>query len=486
MRRLIATAILVPALIMLLAFGLGARDGGGAGYKVRAVFDNVAFAVPGEDVKIAGAKVGTIKSMDVTADKKAAVVLQIDDSRFAPFKADATCTVRPQSLIGEKFVECEPGSADAQPIDRIDHGDGEGEHLLPLANTSSPVDLDIVNDVLRLPYRERLAIILNEFGTGLAGRGKDLNTVIHRANPALRDTDKVLNTLARENRVLGRLAADSDTVLGPLAREKSRVSDFIVQANTTAEASAERRADIRGSIARLPRFLRETRGLMSDLGGLADQATPVTRDLHHSAPAVSRLIRNLGPFSQAARPAIRSLGRATVRGRPALIRTRPLIRDLGRFGRSARPLTTNLDRLTTSLDKTGGIERAMDYLFFQMTAVNGFDSFGHYLRAALIANTCSIYTTSPISGCNSNFTDTASVSNTKPALARRATGRSSKGSTPPTGSLLQGLIGQPEDPATARQRKKNIARIRRQASQPSPGLKDAGDPMLDYLLGGDR
>ena len=55
----------------------------------------------------------------------------------------------------------------------------------------------------------------------------------------------MLKILAGQNRVLGRLAADSDTVLGPLAREKERVSDFIVQANATGEASAERRTDIR-------------------------------------------------------------------------------------------------------------------------------------------------------------------------------------------------------------------------------------------------
>ena len=33
----------------------------------------------------------------------------------------------------------------------------------------------------------------------------------------------------------------------------------------------------------------------------------------------------------------------------------------------------------------------MDYLFFQAAAVNGFDSFGHYLRAGLIVNQCSTY-----------------------------------------------------------------------------------------------
>ena len=45
------------------------------GYEVRAIFDNAGFVIPGEDVKIAGVKVGKVKSLDVTEDFKAAVVL---------------------------------------------------------------------------------------------------------------------------------------------------------------------------------------------------------------------------------------------------------------------------------------------------------------------------------------------------------------------------------------------------------------------------
>ena len=37
----------------------------------------------------------------------------------------------------------------------------------------------------------------------------------------------------------------------------------------------------------------------------------------------------------------------------------------------------------------------MDYIFYQAAAVNGFDSFGHYLRAGLIVNQCSTYAVDP-------------------------------------------------------------------------------------------
>ena len=41
----------------------------------------------------------------------------------------------------------------------------------------------------------------------------------------------------------------------------------------------------------------------------------------------------------------------------------------------------------------------MDYIFYQVAAINGFDSFGHYLRAGLIVNTCSTYSIDAGPGC---------------------------------------------------------------------------------------
>ena len=94
----------VASVLLLLALGAaavlttGAGDGGS--YKVRAIFDNAGFVIPGEDVKVAGVKVGSIDSLDITEDNKAAVVLKITDPGYQDFRQDAGCIVRPQGLIG--------------------------------------------------------------------------------------------------------------------------------------------------------------------------------------------------------------------------------------------------------------------------------------------------------------------------------------------------------------------------------------------------
>ena len=403
--------ILVPILLVVViavAVVLATRDNEEP-YLVRAIFDNAGFVIPGEDVKVAGVKVGKIDSLDVTDDFKAVVVLKIDDEAYQDFRRDAECMIRPQSLIGEKFVECEPTQArqaDSEPppeLEKIEDGEGEGQYLLPVSQTTKPVDLDLINNITREPERARLSIILNELGTGVAGRGDDLNEVIRRANPALKEVDKVLEILAAENETLERLAVDSDTVLAPLARERRRVTSALENSAEVAQATAERSADLEADIERLPPFLRELRPTMQRLGSFADEATPVFADLGAQAPAINRLIRGLGPFAQAGIPAFESLGEAAEVGIPAMIAARPIARDLRTLAKDVRPVASTAGALLTSLESSNGFERFLDYAFYQVAAVNGFDSFGHYLRAGLIVNQCSTYAVDPTPGCTANF-----------------------------------------------------------------------------------
>ena len=495
MRRIFAIAVVMASAATALVLGVGASDDDGAGYEVRATFDNVSGAVEGEDVKIAGARVGAIKELDVTPEKKAIVVLEIEEPGFAPFRADAKCTIRPQSLIGEKFVECDPGRSDQPELEEVPEGeDGEGQAELPLENTSSPVDLDLINNIMRLPYRDRLAILINEFGTALAGRGAELNEVIHRANPALRETDKVLKILAGQNRTLAQLAADGDQALAPLARERAHVGNFIVKANETAQASAERRGELSETFEKLPRFLSELKPTMEELGALSDEMTPVISDLGDAAPDLNRFILALGPFSRQSVPSLESLGEAVEVGGPALQDTEPLLEELRDFGVDANPVSKNLDRLLTSFDETGGIERLMDYIFFQVTAINGFDSLSHYLRAGLIASTsCSFYATSVAFGCESTFGE-AEVANAadNPAKAKiesHIADMPRLKSAPPIERTLGDRIDEiitRANPEIQEQREAEIERIREGAENGPTGPYGDPEPFLDYLLGNDE
>jgi virulence factor Mce-like protein len=449
-RLLGATVALAAAALVLVVFGTGAGDDAKGDYEVRAIFSNAFTVIAGEDVKISGVKVGTIAGLEVTKDNKAAVVLRITEPGFKDFRKDATCTIRPQSLIGERYVECTPtqpkaeGDAQSPKLEQIEDGDGKGQYLLPDSQTTKPVDIDLVGNIMRLPYRQRLSIIINELGTGLAGNGGALREAINEANPALEQTDRVLAILAEQNQTLADLAKNGDEVLRPLARDKEKVADFIDKANTTAVASAERRSDIEASLQKFPAFLKELTPTMERLGGLADEMTPVLDDLNSAAPQINQFIKQLGPFSAAGTPALKSLGDTADVGDQALIKAKPIVSDVGTFAVQAKPLTKNLEALLTSLKATGGVERLMDFLYFSAASTNGYDSLGHYLRAVFVTTTCTTYVIEPTPGCSANFEKPATGSAASVARAAK------KGKTP-TVADVNAEIAAGRSPFLARQ-----------------------------------
>ncbi len=517
--------VLVPVLIVValaVAVVLLTRDGEEP-YEVRAIFDNAGFVIPGEDVKVAGVKVGKITELDVTDDFKAVVVLQISDEAYQDFRSDAECSIRPQSLIGERFVECEPtqahqANAPKEPaLEKVEDGPGRGQYLLPVENTSKPVDLDLLNNITREPQRARLSIILNELGTGVAGRGSDLNEVIRRANPALKEVDKVLAILASENDTLRKLAVDGDTVLAPLARERRRVSSALDNSAEVAEATAERSDELEAAIERLPAFLRELRPTMERLGAFADQATPVLSDLGDEAPAINRTLTALGPFSEAAIPAVDSLGEAAQVGIPAVRAALPITRDLRVFAKEVRPLGATAAAVLGSFQSQRGWERFMDYIFYQVAAINGFDSFGHYLRAGLIVNQCSTYAATPTPGCSANFSSASASASAagadgpsdpvlkataeaiaralrKPAMRTKADSRPTPDSVPrlratPSPSPTPGRTATPAPSApspTVTPVPTAAAPTPAPAPSATPAPPGSGqEPLLDYLFGKD-
>jgi phospholipid/cholesterol/gamma-HCH transport system substrate-binding protein len=436
MRRAIALIAIVCAVVALVAF---APFGGGQGYEVRAYFDNGDFVVGGEDVRIAGAKVGSVVGTSVSEPGepvhrdgrpdpgKAAIVMRIDDPGFADFRRDASCVIRPQSLIGEKYIDCTPtrprapGSRPAPALKVIPSGKpGAGERFLPLENNGHIVDLDLVQNISRLPYRDRFRIILNELGAGLAARGPTLNAVIRRADPALRYTDQVLHILAGQNRTLADLARNSAAVLAPLARERRHVSGFIANAGATAQATAERSAALQAGIRRFPRFLRNLRSTMVQLRSFSDQAQPVLAQLGGAAPTLTRLTRQTAPFASAANRSLVSLGDAASRSQAPLLEADPVVVDLRDLARQAASPSQNLNRLLGSLNRTNGFKDLLHFLFNTAGSTNAFDQYGHILRTQLLVTSCLDYTVVPTTGCGAKFSGPGSAASGSPAPATAA------------------------------------------------------------------
>lgn len=417
-----ALACLAAALLLAMSAG-----GSNSEYKVRAIFDDAGNIISGEEVKIDGVKVGTVTSVTPTPQAKAAVVLRISEPGFKDFRADATCTVRPQALIGEKYVDCLPtqprveGTPLPPPLRKIPGGlEGAGEYLLPVERTSSPVDVDLLGDISRLPERQRLTIILNELGAGLAGRGSDLHAVIRRANPALREFDRVLAILAGENKVLAKLAVDSDKALAPFARVRKQVANFLVESNKVSQATAAHRGALDQNLKLFPSFLRELGPAMERLQRFAEQTAPAFTDLNKAAPGINEAFTHLPAFSKSSEKFLVTLGKTSKTSGPALVATKPLLKQLAGLGTAAKPFSTNLASLFTSLKETGGLERVMDFIFLGAGAANGYDALGHFLRTEGVAGICVKYQPEQTSGCNRHVGTSGEPAATKASIGSGA------------------------------------------------------------------
>jgi hypothetical protein len=259
--------------------------------------------------------------------------------------------------------------------------------------------------------RQRFTIILNELGAGLAGRGSDLREVVKRANPALQELDRVLAILAGENKILAKLAVDSDIALKPFAAVRSRFADFIAQSNTVAQASARHLTALEKNLVDFPPFLRQLGPAMERIGRFADQTTPVFADLKVAAPGIDEAFTHLAPFSDSSIAFFKSLGQTAKVSGPALASLRPLLGRLRALGTQASPFASNFAALLTSLRDTGGLERLMDFIFLGASSSNGFDALGHFLRAEAVGTACVTYAIRPSPQCGSEkFFNTSGAS----------------------------------------------------------------------------
>lgn len=423
MRKWLVIGAGIAAIVVAIAL---LSSGGGGGYVVRAVFDSGSFMVKGELVRVAGANVGEIESVDVTMPGevdsyrnghpraipgKAVLVMKITDPGFQDFRGDASCLIRPQSLIGEKYVDCRPtlprapGSRPAPPLKRIPAGQpGAGEYLLPLENNSVSVDPDLINNIQSLPYAQRFRLILNELGAGLAGRGEDLREIVKRANPVLRDVDRLFAILSDQRDRLARLASDSERILAPLSRQRAHVAGFFANAGAAAQASSERGAALEASLRKFPTFLRQFRLTMHSLQGFSDAAAPVFSDLGVAAPSLTRATRALTPFSAASTVSLRALGGVAETAGPKLRAADPIVRKARDLARSGVTSTSKLAGFLASTRDTGGFNRLVDLIYNSAGALNEFDGYGHFVRSLVTLTNCTNYRPVPESGCDANFT----------------------------------------------------------------------------------
>ena len=391
------------ALILSVLAGAGATVATVAGaddthtYKLE-MYDAFGL-VPDAEVKVAGVNAGTITELDINEDKRALVTVELSGP-LSVLGDKTECKSEPQSLIAEYFLDCQP-AGEALP-------DGA---TVPKLVTQT-VQNDLVLNTLRLPYRQRLSLLINEFGTALAGNPENLNEAIRMGAPALQDLHDALKLLAQQNRTIAQLNVDSDQIVAKLEERSDDVVRFIEEAGDAAVASAQRRDDLSTDFDLLDDALRELGPTMAELEDVAVETTPLLADLRSAAPGLNTLAVNLPPFARASERSLVTLGKAAKPGIAALRRGDDEIRALAEAADNAPPVARQaklfLDDLSDPRravawdaradEDTGrtnerhgrrntqgytGMEGLLNYFYYFGGALNQFDDVGHFLHFSL-------------------------------------------------------------------------------------------------------
>jgi phospholipid/cholesterol/gamma-HCH transport system substrate-binding protein len=480
-KRLVLTVAIAAAGVAGMAV---AGDDDADRYRVQAIFGNVLGLTEDQEVRIAGARAGTVAEIHLTSGHRARVVMEVDRA-FAPFRANASCHLRPQSLIGEKFVDCQPGTPSRPELPR--RGDLP---TIDVGSTASSVELDLIFNVFRRPYRDRLALILNELGAGLGGRARDVNVAVRRAHPALQQFDELLRTLSAERRTLGRMVRDTDAALLEVAERDDEVARFVEHAAEIGGEMAGEAAHIDRALRDLPAMLDELEPSAEALAAFARDGRPLLAGLRRAAPAVDRLLADLPPFADAARPAIADLARAAATGRRAMPPAASLVRRLRPLAEALAPFADLAARVAISLRDTGTLERAQAFLYFGTAAAARFDRISHILPAYQVASDCAEFSRRPLRGCEAHFGPSPTGSRRPRPAGPARPGRPSRRPAPRPARGTDGgaragapAAGAPQPAPAAPAPSSGNGGGGGAQQQPAP--QEATDvlPLLDFLLG---
>ncbi|HEY2705924.1 MAG TPA: MlaD family protein [Candidatus Dormibacteraeota bacterium] len=272
--------LVVISFIVYLVFAVTAVQGNPFVHKytVHGRFSNVVGLSKNDFVTVKGVRVGRVSDIE-QAGPLADVSLAFDHIRLHD---DASAIVRPRNLVGETWLEVNPGSTS-----RPELPDGA---VLRVQQTVSPVQLDEVLKTLNPEVRTALAGFLRETGTGLRGRGEDLSMLVRQSESTLPST---ADTFAAFNAPqLDDLIATLNTDAATLAARSGQLTSLVVNGNSLLGALAGDTRNIQSAIehadvalGRSHAVLQDrTQGLGNTIAGLDSAASSIGTLVDHSRP----------------------------------------------------------------------------------------------------------------------------------------------------------------------------------------------------------
>jgi phospholipid/cholesterol/gamma-HCH transport system substrate-binding protein len=364
-------ALAVAGVVAGTTVAVSDSDSGDVG--LTAMFPDASPIIAGNLVRANGIQVGEVES--VSLDHGQGAVRMKLDPGILPLHNDASVKIRPVTLLGERFVELNPGTPSAPLM--------SSNEVIPAERTSRSVDLDEVLNSVDDPASASLAALATTLGEGVGGQGDKADAALTALAPAMQNTQQLGDILNQQNEVLNRLLDKASPVAEAAAgKDGDQLGQAVDAAKQMLHAVATQREALQDAVKQLPDTLTKAQQTLSQVAGAAESGTPALRAARPVTDNLPQITNELNAFADSANPALASLPPVLDKAKALLDQARPAVHDL-RPGADALPgISESANRLVGRL--TPMMSTVLDFIKQWAMSTNGRDALGNYFRAFVV------------------------------------------------------------------------------------------------------
>ena len=274
----------VVTMLATVVLGLtiaNAQSGDRAEYSAR--FTDVAGLQKGDDVRIAGVIVGSVKDIAVVERNQAQVDFEVDSTLRLP--GTTTAAVLYKNLIGQRFLSLAQGPGD--PAAALAPG---GQ--IPVDHTTPPLNLTTLFNGFQPLFTaldpDQVNTLSNEIIQVLQGQGGTIDSL-------LASTASLTSTIADKDKVIGEVVDNLNGALDSVTSRNDQLNTLIVSLRELVSGLAEDRQPIGNAISSIGELAQTTGNLLEEgrpalkadiaaLGDLSDQ-------LNQGEPAIEHYLQ---------------------------------------------------------------------------------------------------------------------------------------------------------------------------------------------------
>ncbi len=251
----VVTSLATGLLVILIGnISFGERE------DFKAVFTDATGVVKGDDVRVAGVKVGSVSGIEIVEQDQALV--SFDVSTDVPMTGRTFATVRYRNLVGQRYIALTEEIGDDEELDP--------GATIPVSRTKPALDLTLLFNGFKPLFKALTPEDVNQLSYEIVqtfqGEGGTLESL-------LGSTASLTRTLADRDQVIGDLLDNLDYVLDHIADRDEQLSELILSFRRLVGGLKDDRQAILGSLDDISRLSVETAGLAEGI------RPPLVRDI---------------------------------------------------------------------------------------------------------------------------------------------------------------------------------------------------------------